>query len=543
MKTITHFLGLFLLCPLWLQGQSGIPRVDPWEFGLAGGVSYYVGDLLEADNLQLSTVNPAYGFFLRNNVSPSFAVRLNALRTDLSGTDANAKTTREMLRGYSFSTYLYEASLQLEWDFLGLRRYDGVSTFNRTISPYLFVGVGAGFTNPEPRFVPSGDALVNERIAIDNRSDINSLICVPFGLGLKADLARRFTLALELSARPTFYDYLDGISLAADPTTDDWYFLGTMSLAYRFPYRAKSPKPVNNTKPSMVADRDEDGFADVVDRCPDVPGTLRGCPDADGDGVRDEDDNCPSVAGIRIFNGCPDTDGDGIKDDEDACPDIAGIVEKKGCPRLDADGDGVDDDMDDCPNEPGIPLNRGCPAAMPADMDGDGVPNQEDACPGIPGSKAFNGCPDTDGDGVMDLEDKCPVTPGAASNRGCPEVTDDTREVLRFVTQNILFEFNSSTLTEASKTTLDRVVEIMKEYPDYSMHISGFTDATGDEIVNQYVSEARANACKLYLINKGVPAKRLNARGFGETAPIASNQTTAGRQQNRRVEFSLYLPR
>ena len=76
------------------------------------------------------------------------------------------------------------------------------------------------------------------------------------------------------------------------------------------------------------------------------------------------------------------------------------------------------------------------------------MPNTQDECPDIPGKAIFKGCPDTDGDGVMDKEDRCPVTPGSAENRGCPVIRSETKETLKFVTQNVLFYTNSAKLTD-----------------------------------------------------------------------------------------------
>ncbi|PHN02985.1 OmpA family protein [Flavilitoribacter nigricans] len=284
---------------------------------------------------------------------------------------------------------------------------------------------------------------------------------------------------------------------------------------------------------SGCPDRDGDGVADDDDQCPDEPGTVDGCPDSDEDGVADKSDDCPEVPGVAELNGCPDRDGDGIKDAEDKCPDEAGTAATNGCP--DRDGDGIIDAEDECPDEAGTARTRGCP-----DRDGDGVADADDRCPDVEGP--YSGCPDTDGDGLMDADDSCPDTPGLITNKGCPEIAEEVKEVLEFAMRAVQFQTGKSTLLPASFQVLDQIVDIMGQYPDYSMSINGHTDSVGDESSNQLLSEERAKACYAYLISKGISPSRLSFQGFGESSPIADNNRSRGRMLNRRVEFNLYIP-
>jgi outer membrane protein OmpA-like peptidoglycan-associated protein len=79
----------------------------------------------------------------------------------------------------------------------------------------------------------------------------------------------------------------------------------------------------------------------------------------------------------------------------------------------------------------------------------------------------------------------------------------------------------------------------MKENPTYKLIIDGHTDSQGDDAKNMELSEKRAAAVKRYLVGKGVEEGRLTSRGFGETVPKASNDTSTGRAENRRVEFTV----
>jgi outer membrane protein OmpA-like peptidoglycan-associated protein len=256
--------------------------------------------------------------------------------------------------------------------------------------------------------------------------------------------------------------------------------------------------------------------------------------DTDGDGVFDKDDACPEVAGSKEFNGCPDADGDGVKDSDDACPNVAGLAAMNGCP--DSDGDGVADKDDMCPNSKGSKENKGCP-----DADGDGVADKDDKCANVAGPAANAGCPwpDADGDGVLDKDDKCMNEAGPASNNGCPEavITKNAEEALSEHANDILFNTGKSTFKTGVSGKLDLIAEVMMTYNKATFSIDGHTDSTGTEAINKKVSQSRADAVRDYLIKRGVDASRVQAVGLGESKPLDSNKTRAGRAKNRRVEI------
>lgn len=256
--------------------------------------------------------------------------------------------------------------------------------------------------------------------------------------------------------------------------------------------------------------------------------------DTDGDGIYDKDDECPEVAGLEQFNGCPDSDGDGIEDRMDECPNEAGLAQYNGCP--DTDGDGVSDNRDECPTVAGLAEMGGCP-----DADGDGIRDSEDKCPNEAGPKENDGCPweDKDNDGVLDKDDECPEVAGTAANNGCPEPTVEVMKELNEYSRTILFDLNKATIRSESEETLQAIADIMKEYDNTNFHIGGHTDSTGSDAYNMKLSKERAEAVRDALISRGVEQQRLTSEGYGESKPIASNNTSKGRQQNRRVEISL----
>jgi len=307
---------------------------------------------------------------------------------------------------------------------------------------------------------------------------------------------------------------------------------------------------------SKVTDRDKDGIADGDDACPDKPGskTTKGCPDRDNDGIADSDDKCPDKSGKKEFGGCPDTDGDGIADNDDKCPAKAGPKETGGCP--DSDKDGLADNVDKCPNKPGKKEFGGCP-----DTDGDGIADGDDKCPNKAGKKELAGCPDRDNDTVADSADKCPDVAGKPELAGCPDGDNDgvadaddkcpkvrglkshqgclPVAVKKFAgaIRGIRFLLGKATIQRRSYGTLNRAVKVMKDFPSLTLRIEGHTDSRGSDEKNQALSENRANSVRAYLVSKGIAESRLTTKGLGESKPVKKNNTAAGRNANRRIEF------
>jgi len=234
-----------------------------------------------------------------------------------------------------------------------------------------------------------------------------------------------------------------------------------------------------------------------------------------------------------------DRDRDGFADPDDKCPDEKGVA-PDGCPVKDSDLDGFLDPEDKCPKEKGIAPD-GCPAR---DSDGDGFLDSKDKCPDQIGV-APDGCPvkDSDGDGILDPDDKCPKDAETKNNfeddDGCPDKLPDAVQKFSGVIQGIEFDTAKATIRKKSFPTLDEAVKVLKDYPKLRIQISGHTDSDGSREANTQLSLARAAAVKKYLTAKGIGADRVETRGAGPDEPIADNQTKAGRQKNRRIEFKL----
>jgi OOP family OmpA-OmpF porin len=191
--------------------------------------------------------------------------------------------------------------------------------------------------------------------------------------------------------------------------------------------------------------------------------------------------------------------------------------------------------------EPVVPVD--------GDDDNDGVPNSQDKCPNTPIGDAVDadGCSvlveaavvaetqtailDDDNDGVANELDKCPNTP-AGHNVDADGCSVD-------VNLHVTFKTASYSVDAASLERVKNFAAFLKERPHYTAVIVGHTDSTGDQKRNLKLSERRAEAVKVLLIQEGVEAQRVTSLGMGVATPIASNDTAEGREQNRRIEAKL----
>jgi OmpA-OmpF porin, OOP family len=109
-------------------------------------------------------------------------------------------------------------------------------------------------------------------------------------------------------------------------------------------------------------------------------------------------------------------------------------------------------------------------------------------------------------------------------------------EAQHFVLDGVTFDTGKATIRPESFARLDRVVEYMTHKKQTRIEVSGHTDNVGNPVNNQKLSEKRAQACRDYIVSKGIDASRVQAKGYGDTRPIASNDSDDGRQKNRRIE-------
>jgi outer membrane protein OmpA-like peptidoglycan-associated protein len=187
------------------------------------------------------------------------------------------------------------------------------------------------------------------------------------------------------------------------------------------------------------------------------------------------------------------------------------------------------------------------------DRDGDGILDPVDACPDEPedkdGFQDADGCPDPDNDkdGILDVDDRCPNEPetrnGVEDTDGCPDeavsrvrITKERIEIL----DKVYFETAKAVIKPVSYAILNEVALVLVRNPNIRrVRVEGHTDSQGKDAYNLELSQRRVDSVRAYLMNQGVAPERLDAKGYGETQPIADNGTADGRAENRRVEFRI----
>ncbi|WP_316796271.1 OmpA family protein [Pedobacter agri] len=161
-----------------------------------------------------------------------------------------------------------------------------------------------------------------------------------------------------------------------------------------------------------------------------------------------------------------------------------------------------------------------------ADDDNDGVANKFDKCPGTPSGTVV------DGSG-------CPLAAPKTIIKETTVITEADRKVVKDAISNLEFDLGKSTIRSKSYASLNRVAGLLVE-KNFSLKLAGHTDNTGGRELNLRLSKERAESVKAYLVSQSANASRIEATGYGPDQPISTNKTAAGRQENRRVEFTLY---
>lgn len=188
--------------------------------------------------------------------------------------------------------------------------------------------------------------------------------------------------------------------------------------------------------------------------------------------------------------------------------------------------------------------------SAPLDTDGDGVLDSEDDCPTVKGVRENRGCPsDKDGDGVIDALDDCPVVAGLKELKGCPPVVPSEAPVLasapaprREVNLDSLFDTvvyfrtDKSWIGPMNARKLDRIIELLKEYPSVNVVLQGHTDYRQTEQYNEGLAERRVASVRRYLMQRGVNANRFKGEAFSELVPASKTDL----QLNRRVEVHIW---
>ena len=302
---------------------------------------------------------------------------------------------------------------------------------------------------------------------------------------------------------------------------------------------------------SCSSDKDMDGLG----KCEEEKlGTSPRNPDTDGDGLTDGEE-------VMVYKTSPllkDTDLDGLSDFDE-------VKKYKTDPlKADTDGDGLNDgeevnkyktdplnqDTDNDGLKDGDEVIKYKTDPTNPDTDGDGLNDGEEVI-------TFSTNPlskDSDGDGLSDYDevmtyktnplvkdtDGGSVDDGTEVNRGTNplDAEDDVVKVgVPIILEGITFATGKADITPESENTLRKALKTLTTYPDISVEIAGYTDNVGSESSNQKLSQNRANSVRDWLVRQGIDPGRIVAVGYGESNPIAPNDTPEGKQKNRRIEF------
>lgn len=362
---------------------------------------------------------------------------------------------------------------------------------------------------------------------------------VPFGGGV--ELAVSDDIILDFSAG-YYMTFTDDLNYYNNGENNDGYF--DFGVGFTFVTGSGNTDDDNDgltekeekqigTNPK-ISDTDSDGLndGDEILKYKTDPLTA----DSDKDGLNDSEE-------VVKYNTDPnsiDTDGDELSDfvevkrydsdpnkkdsDADKLGDGYEVNKYKTNPaKKDSDDDGLDDFVE---------LDKHKTNPLNADTDGDGL---------IDGKEVgkFNSNPnqkDTDGGGTNDLLEFARKT-----NPNNPDDDIDESLILdistSIVLEGVTFSNNKAIINPSSEFILNKAYNTLVAYPDLKVEIQGYTDNIGKAISNQKLSQKRADAVKVWLVKKGIVNTRLTAKGYGESNPIANNNTEEGRQKNRRISF------
>ncbi|MGE5436054.1 MAG: OmpA family protein [Syntrophothermus sp.] len=392
--------------------------------------------------------------------------------------------------------------------------------------PYIFAGVGGLYykNQAEPRAFREDFSKEVKKDGITGMA--------PLGLGLDIKLGPSVAFDLNAGVALTLTDDLNYYKWGS--AKDAYYFIAAGFLFGGGP-----------------TDKDKDGLLNSDEE---KLGTDPNNPDTDGDGLLDGQE----VLSYKTDPKNPDTDADGLKDG-------AEVKQYKTDPlNKDTDGDGLGDgqevnstktnpldkDTDADGLTDGQEVNTTKTDPLNPDTDKDGLKDGDE----VNTHKTDPLNEDTDNDGLKDGEevtqyntnplqkdtDKGTVDDGKEVGRGTNpnDPNDDVVKVgVPIVLEGINFATGKADITPESEATLQKALKTLTTYPDIIVEISGHTDNVGSNSSNQKLSQRRADSVKKWLVDKGIDASRITAKGYGEDRPIAPNDTKENKFKNRRIEF------
>jgi OOP family OmpA-OmpF porin len=470
-------LFMFSLCACDLLAQtetstqatstvSGVDRLpkrkdyNTWEVGIHGGLTYPNTDIAASD-LNSSTLRSrmAFGVNVSKFLSHSFALQLQGIHARLVGVSDKDPY------------YGYQTDINYEITLNAVGHIGNIGFLKRTPNLGLYAYVGIGIMNFDAvNYKDKGATKLDNNVRVEpsGHYDIvkfgntNELV-VPFAIGIRYKIAKKFSIHAEYTLRTTRSDRLDGFERIL--SNDDDYSYGNIGITYHIGKKEKTIEWVNplqtiytdlyDTKEKvdmMTGDKDKDGVADMFDRDAATPEGVK----VYGDGT--------SV----------DTDGDGVPDYLDAEP-----FSGKGA-KVDAQGKEID-------------------------ADEDGIPDSRDSEPNTPKGTLVTGT------GVT-----IPTT-GPSSN---------TSTTLTGYIPSVFFDVNSAVVTPKYYEMLADIALVLKNNPSIKFDVIGNCDTRASESYNQTLAEKRAEAVKNHLVKKySIDASRINVMSRGKDSPITGDHS------------------
>lgn len=222
-----NYVLLLLLCvmstSLWSQYR--------WELGMMTGVSTYQGDFVGSTIPSTKDAGFAFGItatYVKSNV---LSFRGGVTVGTINGNDVNYENLKN--RGLSFSSSVKEFSAVAIWEPLGARRYLSGANFTSIVSPYVFGGFAIANINPDVDIANMNASLEKRVLKDQNAEYFSTRFTIPVGLGVRVDISEYWVFGIEGRGAPAFNDYLDGISYAGNPDSDDWYYFMGVTLVHR----------------------------------------------------------------------------------------------------------------------------------------------------------------------------------------------------------------------------------------------------------------------------------------------------------------------
>lgn len=510
---------LFWAASAWTQDNTG-----RWSIGTVGSAIKMV-----EGGRDYSTVEQWVGLSIRRGLTERWSL---GLETAVGWVRARRLGVNQFnsLDTYPFKTNLIPAMLHVNYAL----RMEG------RVKPHL--DFGAGVIYWETR-----DLRTAGISTFSNGTRIRGKIspAVSAGFGIDFMLSQRFALTTSgrynrmLKGNEDTSGLFGFNNLPGDPNKA----VAEVQVGFRFFFGGNQDKDgdgllnriesLYGTNPKL-ADSDLDGIDDFKEISFYKTNPLE--PDTDSDQIPDQEE-------IDLYKTDPssmDTDGDGLDDgkeikfyetnplaadsDKDGLKDSEEINVYKTLPlTADSDHDGLKDGVE-------VKLHNSDP--LSADTDSDGLPDGAEVTEhGTNPSKA-----DTDAGSVSD-----PVEIANGTNPLDPndDIAQEAIETGPQILEGIEFATGSAEILRASEGVLRSVLETLIEYPERHVVIHGYTDNTGSRSYNMWLSQLRAEAVRSYFVIRGIAPERISAVGFGPDNPIAPNDSPAGRQKNRRIEFVL----